>query len=215
MICLGQSVNLTANGANTYSWSTGEATNVINPTPTVTTNYMVVGSSGTCRDTAYYPVTVNPLPTITVNSSAPSICVGESVTLTASGGATYQWGSQTGASIVISPSITGQHTVIGTDINGCMNVGSVNVVVDVCAGITNSGAGLRLSVYPNPNTGLFVVESDGDVHLRMFDGTGRVIMERDLTNGKTEVSMDSQAKGLYFIEFTTGTSSRTIKVIKD
>jgi hypothetical protein len=45
-ICRGESILLTANGANTYSWSPGGAlTTTINVTPTATTVYSVVGTN--------------------------------------------------------------------------------------------------------------------------------------------------------------------------
>jgi trimeric autotransporter adhesin len=43
LICVGQSANLTASGAATYSWNTSATTSVIAVSPTVTTTYTVTG----------------------------------------------------------------------------------------------------------------------------------------------------------------------------
>jgi hypothetical protein len=52
IICDGTPVNLTASGANTYSWSTGATTSVIVVSPSVTTTYTVNGSNGICSSSA-------------------------------------------------------------------------------------------------------------------------------------------------------------------
>ncbi len=51
-ICPGQSATLTANGANTYIWNTGDTTTSIVISPTVTTTYTVTGGIGTCTNQA-------------------------------------------------------------------------------------------------------------------------------------------------------------------
>jgi hypothetical protein len=47
LLCTGSSATLSANGAVTYSWSTGGSGSSISVSPVVTTNYMVVGSDAT------------------------------------------------------------------------------------------------------------------------------------------------------------------------
>ncbi len=70
-ICIGQSVNLSASGASSYSWSPAQGldnTSISNPTasPTVTTTYRVVGYDGfNCfTDTAFITIGVGKYPTI-------------------------------------------------------------------------------------------------------------------------------------------------------
>jgi PKD repeat protein len=118
VICTGQQGTLTANGANSYSW-TGPGIVSGGTTATVTVNaagtYTVTGTntSNGCTATATGIVTINnAVPTITVNS--PTICTGESVILTASGASTYTWNTgASGASITVSPNITTVYTVVG------------------------------------------------------------------------------------------------------
>jgi len=98
-ICESESVQLTSSGGTTYQWlpSTGlSADNIANPvaTPTDTTSYMVIVSTGpTCRDTAY--VVVNVGSGVTVNAGPDkSILKGETTTLNGTvNGAniTYNW----------------------------------------------------------------------------------------------------------------------------
>ena len=54
----GESVTLTASGADTYVWSTGETTSSIIVTPEVTTKYSVVGTKDGCEGNAEFTVEV-------------------------------------------------------------------------------------------------------------------------------------------------------------
>jgi hypothetical protein len=53
LLCTGQTVTLTAGGANTYTWSTNEASMSISVNPTITTNYTVTGTDANgCENSA-------------------------------------------------------------------------------------------------------------------------------------------------------------------
>jgi predicted transcriptional regulator len=92
-ICTGSSTSLTASGGTTYVWSNGAASSSITVSPTTTTTYNVTVTDGKgCQASTSVTVTVNPLPTITISGDT-EICAGECTTLTATGGATYEWGN--------------------------------------------------------------------------------------------------------------------------
>ncbi len=57
--CVGQSSTLTASGATTYSWRTGNSSSPIVVTPTVTTIYTVTGTTNGCSSTKTVAVIVN------------------------------------------------------------------------------------------------------------------------------------------------------------
>ncbi len=128
-ICEGTTTSLTASGASSYTWSTGDTTANIIITPTITTSYMVIGTNA-CVNTGTTSVTVFPAPTLTVNSS--SICEGITATLTVSGANTYTWNTgATTATIMVTPTVTTTYTVIGTGTNTCNNTTTAMVVVPV------------------------------------------------------------------------------------
>ena len=85
-------MTLTASGAASYLWSPGGET-----TAAITVNaagtYSVVGTDANgCKNSASQSVTVNPLPTVAITADGPTaLCQGATVTLTASGAASYLW----------------------------------------------------------------------------------------------------------------------------
>ena len=141
-ICAGSDINITANGGIVYNWSTGETTQVINVN--TSGNYSVTVSDGTtCTGTDDINITVNPLPNINAGNDE-NICIGDNITLTATGGTIYSWSTGNNTqSITVSPTTQTQYTVTGTDINGCIN--SDDVVVNVNP-LPNADAGQNQEV---------------------------------------------------------------------
>jgi len=131
-ICSGASSVLTASGANTYNWSTGENTDSITVTPTSTTTYTVTGTSAEeCTSTKTVTVTVNPKPTVTASASPSTICSGASSDLTASGANTYNWSTgENTDSITVTPTSTTTYTVTGTSAEECYNTATVTITVN-------------------------------------------------------------------------------------
>ncbi|MEZ4828437.1 MAG: PKD domain-containing protein [Bacteroidia bacterium] len=62
---------------------------------------------------------VFPIPSVSISPATPQICRGDSITLTATGGANYQWSNgETNASIKVAPDNTTSYSVV-TFANGC------------------------------------------------------------------------------------------------
>ncbi len=136
-ICTGSNTTLTASGASTYVWSpatglSASTGSMVTANPTTTQSYNIVGTAGTCTASTTAIVTVNPLPVLSIIT--PTICSGNSTTLTASGASSYTWntGSNTNT-ISVSPPGNTTYTVTGTNANGCTNfaVGTVSVSASV------------------------------------------------------------------------------------
>ncbi len=150
--CSGGSINLTASGGNTYSWTpaTGLSATTgatVTASPTSTTTYTVTGTTANgCSGTASKTVTVNPLPSVSVSPSTASICSGSSINLTASGASTYTWtpstglSATTGATVSANPSSTITYTVTGTTANGCTGTATKIVTVNPVPTISVSPA---------------------------------------------------------------------------
>ena len=99
-----------------------------------------VGSGGSCSATSSTTVALAAGANVAATASQPSICAGQSTTLTATGGLTYTYtdGSQTftGASITVSPTQTTTYTVTGTTASGCTSTATVTVTVNPTPVIT-------------------------------------------------------------------------------
>ncbi|MDI9338990.1 MAG: T9SS type A sorting domain-containing protein [Sediminibacterium sp.] len=139
-VCSGNTVNLSASGASTYSWSSGATTSTVSVSPGSTTTYTVIGTNAvSCTNTAVQTVTVNPAPVVSV-SGATAVCAGQSAVLTASGASTYVWSNAaTTTTISASPTVTTVYTATGTA-NGCDGVGSLTVTVNANPVVSVSGA---------------------------------------------------------------------------
>lgn len=96
-ICTGQSATLTANGATSYTWSTGSHNSSISVTTAGT--YTVTGTNSCGGSaTAVTTVTVNGVPNVSVTANGPTtFCVGGAVTLTSSAASGNAWSTGTTA----------------------------------------------------------------------------------------------------------------------
>ncbi len=118
-INIGNCTTLTASGAWSYLWSTGETGSSISVCPTSNTTYTVTGTSGECSSTKSVTVTV-----------APYITMSPSVNFGQSGGVTSYWVSTNIPSSSLSISYSG--CVSSASISGTM------VTVNCAANITGS-----------------------------------------------------------------------------
>ena len=150
-ICVGDSITFTdastTSGATTYSWTfttgtpgtantAGPHTVVFNTAGTHNISLTVTDVNGT--DNITLPITVNPLPTVTANATATSICSGDPVTLTGGGATSYTWDNGVTDGVAFNPTTTTTYTVTGTDGNNCSNTAQVTVTVNNCSQPTAS-----------------------------------------------------------------------------
>lgn len=135
-ICQGETTQLTASGGNSYIWSTGTTESQISVTTGAHYTVTVSNSDG-CNASASVTVSVNPLPSAVI-SGTTSFCQGSSTSLTASGGATYQWSTgATTPSILISSAAT--YVVTTTSAAGCTSTASVTTTVNSLPAVSITG----------------------------------------------------------------------------
>jgi len=134
-ICSGETISLTASGANSYTWNTlplhqiGDSISVL---PATTTTYTVTGiNSIGCTAQAQKIVVVNSNPNLTANANKSAICIGDSTFLVGSGATLYQWSSNTNnaqtPTVIIKPTVSTIYTVVGSYTNGCNATATVQV----------------------------------------------------------------------------------------
>ncbi|WP_211208935.1 PKD domain-containing protein, partial [Cytophaga aurantiaca] len=147
--CTGGSATLSANTGTglTYQWSNAAGTiaSATNATYTATAAgaYTVTVNNGSCSATSTpTTITVNALPTATINAPATSFCTGGSVILSANTGTglTYQWSNATGTiasatNATYTATAAGTYTVKVTNNNSC-SATSTGTTITVTASIT-------------------------------------------------------------------------------
>jgi hypothetical protein len=148
------SVSLTATGGTTYTWSGGATPNTAANTFATSGTYTVtVTNANGCSATASQVVTVNPLPIVDI-TGATTACA--TVSLMASGGATYLWsGGSTPSNANNTFTTSGTYTVTVTTANSCTGT---------------SGRTITVNPLPTPNiTG--IATACGSVSLTAIGGT--------------------------------------------
>ncbi len=127
LLCKGDESTLTAIGGDSYLWNTGATTSSITVAPDSGTAYSVVANILGCEADRGIGIEVVPLPEATVTPSA--ICLGDTATITASGGSAYAWSTmESGTSISVAPTSSSSYTVTVTEGN-CSSTTTANVVV--------------------------------------------------------------------------------------
>ena len=221
-VCSGQFVNLLGNGASTYSWSNGSTLILIAPAPTVNTTYSVIGTNavGGCTSTAFKVVMPVALPTVTITTPS-TMCIGETRTLvaSASGADTYSWNTGGNSAVtVVSPSVSTIYTItVASNVTGCSNTGTTNLVVNGCVGLKTQSSSLGgISIYPNPNNGEFTIELNNNLNktFEISDVTGRIVYKGSSADDKTNVNINTLAKGIYYIKVISGDKFEVFKIIK-
>jgi hypothetical protein len=231
-LCSGNSAILTANSTNTlsanesmtYTWSTTATTSTISISPTVFTTYTV---TSTLTDTTVSDTTqcissqtfTQIVRVISISSSADTVCIGGTATLTATGVDTYTWSTtQNGASIVITPSITTTYTVIGIA-QTCTVMNTIQQLVDpdCVEGIKQvAGANNQVTVYPNPTSGSFTVSMDENtesVNMVVLNALGQKVFETKSTGQSTQITLPNCLPGVYYVQISNGTIGTSVKKV--
>ncbi|MCJ8154678.1 choice-of-anchor L domain-containing protein [Chryseobacterium sp. SSA4.19] len=206
-ICPGESVTLTASGGASYNWGGGLPgngnTQVVSPSQNTTYSVYAVGANGCISAN---PATINivvgpPVAVLAVSKS--KICAGESVTLTASGGVTYEWVGLPGngnTQVVTPPVGTTIYSVFALGGNGCKVENPTSISVEVvptivstledvyvCAGdfgILDAGSGPNYTYVWNTGatTQTISVDTPGTYSVTISNGTCSKVFSAQLIN---------------------------------
>lgn len=219
MICIGQTLTLTVSGAATYTWNTGSNAAMIADSPTITSTYSVFAlDANGCSGSAISSVTVSTYPVLTVSTSNSLICVGQSASLSVSGASTYSWstGGITNPEVV-TPTVTTNYTVTGTNAGGCATSDTITQFVSPCTGIAvmNNNSSELISVYPNPSNGAFTIILPTESKIKITNLLGETVYAGNLPEGKHQIDLTEFASGLYLINAEAEGKLKTIKLIKE
>ena len=176
-VCQGanfSTINFTGTSGSTFNWTNSNSTIGVGSTGSgnitsfaasgttpggspVTANFAVTPTLGTCNGTpANFTLTVNALPDVDAGTDQ-TICLGQSVTLSGSGAASYVWDNSVNDGVSFTPGLGAVvYTVTGTGANTCINTDQVTVTVtsaddasfastDICDGSINAVSSIATS----------------------------------------------------------------------
>jgi hypothetical protein len=231
-ICAGNSANLIASGATTYSWNTGATTTSISVSPAITTVYTTTGTTGSCKNVRTSTVIVNALPSVTLSSSSSTACTSSSGGITLSLTGSPSGGVYSGVGVVgntfPAQAAAGTYTATYSYTNsttGCSNSTNTSIVVAVCTGlneIVNSSA--NYFIYPNPTDGKITINSlhgiSEQLTAEVTDATGKLVQKHTIifnsSNKTEELNISELAKGVYFIKLIPEKGKQElIKIVKE
>lgn len=198
-ICAGTTATLSAQGAVNYQWQPATGLNtttgpevIASPEQTTVYTLSVVFPNGlTYSDTII--VQVFPLPSLNLSVNAQGATV--EVSLSATGGTPpYQYRLESeawGTNSVFNLPIPGSYTFAVRDSNACEQTQLLNLT----ARNQNLSAEL-FQLYPNPNTGSFIVSIVESGDLSVFDYTGKIVYTTQVQKGTHHLTTNLPT-GLY------------------
>lgn len=204
---------------------TADAPHNINQTICQGESYVFLGDtltfSGVYYDTLVASTGCDSVIVLTLNilphPVAPYIVASGSV-LTSSEGTSYQWyfngsplAGDTGASTTVTES--GVYQVQITGPNGCSNISGP--YHEYALGINGVAADWDVRLYPNPNTGLFVIAFTDNVTrtVQITDAVGNVIMTDENAGGTKEYNMAATSGGVYFVRIKKQEETRVLRFV--
>lgn len=233
-ICPAGSSNLTATGAGSYIWTPAgslSCSNCPNPTasPSATTTYNVIGTSGNCSSQSNYTIVVDDAqPIADYLVSSDTICEGESISFN---GAISQYSSSfswtfTGGDISASTSATptvvyataGTYNVTLDVSNTCSQSDNTSgtVVVEVCGvGVDESALRNVNAIYDAANSSIVLDMSghNGDLNIEITNVAGQRVFFNNYS-GNTIIDISNLSKGLYLMNIYNDSARKTIKIMK-
>lgn len=175
-------------------------------------------------------LTVNNLPVLAVNA-ASSVCVNQSLTLTASGANTYTWNNSTTGNQYSTYTFTNTGNLTysvqlqGTGNASCVatNTVSLSVLVQACGlGIKSNDLKYladNIEIYPNPTSGNLNLSLSSSMALEILgyiitNNLGQRVRENEIKNNSATITISDLAPGMYEIHFKTQLGSVTKNLLK-
>jgi len=226
VVCAGSNVVMSGFGALTYAWSNGVTGQNISVNPTSNASYTVIGTNALgCSGTFVQNITVNALPNISaISNNGIEACKDDVFSISANGGVSYQWYSNTsnvvlqGNPVNVNVPVIGttNFTVMGTGANGCVGKAVISQEVSACNSIAKVSALGGVNVSPNPTSGMLTIEFNSNISktVSVLDVTGRVVMTTNGSDSVVALDLANLAAGVYYVKMQTATATEVVKVVK-
>jgi len=137
------------------------------------------------------------------SSASNTICVGQSLNLTAAGATTYNWSTgATSQSISVSPTVSTVYTVTTTYSAGCTDSRTFSVTVNACTGLNEAELVINsVRIFPNPaKEQLNIAVNNNAVMGKKYSITntlGQELASGIFNKQTTELNIQQLSAGLY------------------
>ncbi len=216
----------------TYAWDFGNSktsaardTSFVYATPGTYPVSLIASVANGCTDTITKQFKVNPKPVVDIVIASALSKDGTFNFTTNTVGAKYQWLFSDGGNST-SKDTTYRFLTSGvmqiwlkvTSADGCVGLSNRSLVVNPLS-IDVTGVAGKLAVYPNPSSGVFVVDyrnlAEGDVTaINITDMLGRVVVasHAPAIGSEQTIDLSSLAAGIYYLNAETPQGPFTIKL---
>jgi hypothetical protein len=190
VLCPGESLVISAQPNNTYTWSNNATTQSITVTTPGTYSAVLTGLNGCTSNSDVVTVTAGAATSSTIDATALSSYVLNEVVYTQSG--TY--------------------TQTLTNAAGCDSTITLNLTLTV--GI-EEGSISDVTLYPNPTSESFTIKASTALYgtYNIVDAQGKLVYTGEMTGTETNVNISSVARGIYYLRISE--LSEPLRVVKN
>lgn len=216
-VCFGDSLSLSAIGADEVYWSNGFTGASITMMPVGSQTLLAYGvGEGGCTTVFPFAIQVNPTPQVQFAFNADTLCrSGSGIGWTASPfGGTLSGDGIFGNWFDLALANDGLNVVTYSYVNefNCSASAVDEIIVESCTDM-NDYESVHLAAYPNPCYDLLRIEGSELSSYRLLDDRGGVVVEGTLT-GSGQIDMRQFAPGIYILEVPNSSAMRKIRVVK-
>jgi hypothetical protein len=95
---------------------------------------------------------------------------------------------------------------------GCADTSACYGATQILVGINQTDPN-KLTLYPNPNSGIFSIELSENSSMIITDAIGKVVLEEQLYAGKNEIDFSKEVQGIYFVKLNNNNNQRVLKMM--
>lgn len=182
---------------------------------THTISYTYTNTNG-CTSTSVISSTVNTAPVVTFSLTQTQFCPNSDVLFLSGTPASGVFSGTGVTGTVFTPSSAGigTHTVTYsyTNASNCTASASSIATVSACTGIEELET-TKLSIYPNPGTGVFKIHATTDLNVTVTNQTGQVLSIQSIKAGDSTIDLSGFSSGIYFISGQNGQQLLKQKIV--
>lgn len=212
-VCLGAIFNMSASGANSYTWSNGANTASTSASSSIAgvQSFTCIGANAPCpASNAVLNIMVNPLPNVTLSYPSASLCTKSTGGSTLQLNGTPAGGIYTGANVVngvFSPNTSG--TFISSysytdQVTGCAKTVTASVTVVNCTGLEETEHN-TFNIIPNPSLNGQVILKNLSIggRVEIWSIYGQRILIQGVDQSELKINLSEYPEGTYIALYYT------------